>query len=233
MVASTGSTNADLVALAERGEPAGLVLVAEEQTHGRGRLDRTWTSPPRSGLTFSVLLRPGREPARLGWLPLLAGLAAAEAVRGPSGLDVRVKWPNDLLVGDRKMAGLLAERTGDAVVVGIGLNVTMAADERPVPGATSLLLEGSATLDRAELLRAILVRLSQRLTAWDDPAGDPALRADYLAACASIGRLVRAEMPGATTVQGRADDVDEHGRLIVSVDGIPVAVAAGDVLIVG
>lgn len=238
VVGSTASTNADLVALAGAGEPAGLVLVAEEQTSGRGRLDRTWTSPPRAGLTFSVLLRPVREPARLGWLPLLAGLSVAEAVSRTSGLDVRLKWPNDLLVGDRKLAGLLAERTGDAVVVGVGLNVTLTAAERPVPEATSLLLEGSATADRTEVLRAVLGRLGERLAAWDEhpSAGrdraDAALRSDYRAACASLGHEVRAELPGAPPVEGTAEDVDELGRLVLATAAGPVAVAAGDVIIV-
>ena len=149
-VATTGSTNADLVALAAAGEPAGLVLVADEQTAGRGRLGRGWTAPPGSGLTFSVLLRPHRAAAHLGWLPLLTGLAVVEAVRSVTGVPAELKWPNDVVVrgdgGEGKLAGILAERLGGpgagagAVVVGVGLNVSMSTDELPVHTATSLLV---------------------------------------------------------------------------------------------
>ena len=139
VVARTGSTNTDCAARARAGAPEGLVLAAEEQTAGRGRLGRTWLSPPRAALTFSVLLRPaGVPPARRGWLPLLAGVATATAVRHVSGLDARLKWPNDLLLGPRKLAGILAEQSGDAVIVGIGVNVSAARAELPVTGAAAL-----------------------------------------------------------------------------------------------
>ena len=139
VVARTGSTNTDCAARARAGAPEGLVLAAEEQTAGRGRLGRTWLSPPRAALTFSVLLRPaGVPPARRGWLPLLAGVATATAVRHVSGLDARLKWPNDLLLGPRKLAGILAEQSGDAVIVGIGVNVSAARAELPVTAAAAL-----------------------------------------------------------------------------------------------
>ena len=123
VVASTGSTNADLLA---RGGPEGQVLVAEEQTAGRGRSGRTWVSQPGASLTFSVLLRPASvPPSARGWLPLLTGVAVAAGVRSAAGVAARLKWPNDILVGDRKLAGILAEQSadGDAVVIGVGLNV--------------------------------------------------------------------------------------------------------------
>ena len=139
VVARTGSTNTDCAARARAGAPEGLVLAAEEQAAGRGRLGRTWLSPPRAALTFSVLLRPaGVPPAQRGWLPLLAGVATATAVRHVSGLDARLKWPNDLLIGPRKLAGILAEQSGDAVIVGIGVNVSAARAELPVTGAAAL-----------------------------------------------------------------------------------------------
>ena len=139
VVARTGSTNTDCAARARAGAPEGLVLAAEEQTAGRGRLGRTWLSPPRAALTFSVLLRPaGVPPARRGWLPLLAGVATATAVRHVSGLDARLKWPNDLVLGPRKLAGILAEQSGDAVIVGIGVNVSATRAELPVTGAAAL-----------------------------------------------------------------------------------------------
>src|SRR5215467_11674038 len=140
VVAATGSTNADLV---ERGGPEGQVLVAEEQTAGRGRMGRSWVSQPGASLTFSVLLRPASvPPGRRGWLPLLTGVSVAVAVRAVAAV---LKWPNDVLIGSRKLAGILAEQSGDVVVIGVGLNVSTPADALPVSSgglrATSLLAE--------------------------------------------------------------------------------------------
>ena len=162
VVGSVGSTNLEVASLARGGAPSGTVLVAESQTAGRGRLDRVWTSPDRSGLTFSVLLRPAVAAGAWGWFPLLAGVAVAEAVARLAEIDVRLKWPNDVLVGDRKLAGILAERVDDALVLGVGLNVLLSADQLPVPTATSLLLEESAVLDRAPVLLAVLREIGRR-----------------------------------------------------------------------
>ena len=133
VVGTTGSTNADLAVRAAQGAPEGTVLAAEEQLAGRGRMGRQWVSPARSAVMVSVLLRPAAiAPARRGWLPLLAGVAAATAVRQSAGVPAVLKWPNDVLVGERKLAGILAEQSGDAVVVGLGLNVS--ATEAGAPG---------------------------------------------------------------------------------------------------
>ena len=251
VVARTGSTNTDCAARARAGAPEGLVLAAEEQTAGRGRLGRTWLSPPRAALTFSVLLRPaGVPPARRGWLPLLAGVATATAVRHVSGLDARLKWPNDLLLGPRKLAGILAEQSGDAVIVGIGVNVSAARAELPVTGAaalpgtcccwapallgTSLLLEGSASLDRERLLREILAEIERWYRAWrgTEIPGDPqasGLRAAYLGLCSTVGRDVQAELSAGNIIRGTAAGIDADGRLIVRTPEGEVAVGAGDV----
>src|SRR5215471_20095312 len=135
-----GTTNADLLAEAQAGAGEGLVLVAEAQTEGRGRMGRRWISPPRRALTFSVLLRPPVPPALLGWVPLLAGVAVASALERTAGVDTRLKWPNDVLAGGAKLAGILAERWGSAVVVGTGINVLQQRGELPVPTATSLVM---------------------------------------------------------------------------------------------
>jgi BirA family biotin operon repressor/biotin-[acetyl-CoA-carboxylase] ligase len=140
VVEETGSTNADLLAEAQAGTREGLVLVAEAQTAGRGRMGRRWVSPPRCSLTFSVLLRPPVPAGLLGWVPLLAGVAVASALEHTAGVDTRLKWPNDVLVDGAKIAGILAERWGNAVVVGTGINVLQRRGELPVPTATSLLL---------------------------------------------------------------------------------------------
>lgn len=211
---SAASTNAVVADRARTGEAAGLCVVAEEQTAGRGRLDRTWVSPPRAGLTFSVLLRPVTD--QLGWVPLLGGLAVVRAVREQAGLEAVLKWPNDVLVADKKAAGLLAEAVGGAVVLGVGLNVTNRADELPHALATSLALEGARTTDRDTLLRAVLRGLS--FTDAD--------RAAYREVCSTLGRRVEVHLPGLRVVTGTAEDVDEQGRLVV--DGTPYS--AGDVV---
>ena len=214
VLAETDSTNAVVADRARAGEPAGLVVVAESQTAGRGRLDRSWVSPPRAGLTFSVLLRPA--PAVLAWQSLLGGVAVARAVREVAQVDAVLKWPNDVLVEGKKVCGLLAEApVSGAVVLGIGLNVTTREDELPHGGATSLQLVGAVTVDREPLLKAVLRHLAL-------PAGP----GDYRALCATIGRRVRLELPGGAAVEGVADAVDTGGRLVV--DG--VAYAAGDVV---
>jgi BirA family transcriptional regulator, biotin operon repressor / biotin---[acetyl-CoA-carboxylase] ligase len=240
VVPVTGSTNADLLARAAAGEPEGAVLVAEQQDAGRGRLGRAWVSPPRAALTFSVLLRPAAVPrALLGWLPLLAGVAVAAAVGDVAAVDAQLKWPNDVLVGPAKLAGILAEAAGDAVVIGIGLNVSTGPAELPPPGpgalpATSLRLEGSPNLDRERLLAGILAGLERRYRTWSRVSGDPersGLRAEYTGLCATLGRRVRVELPGGRLLDGLAAGVDPDGRLLVSVPPDPdLAVAAGDVV---
>lgn len=249
VVASTGSTNADLAELARAGEPAGAVLVADHQEAGRGRLGRTWSVPPRSALTLSVLLRPAAPPASWSWLSPVAGLAVTDALIRVCGLDATLKWPNDVLVpvpggvaqdyadGRAKVAGILAETTGSAVVIGIGLNVSQDADELPVRTATSLRLAGSATTDRDTVLRALLRALSRRVAEFEAAAADgrgpgrsgpgPA----YRERCSTIGRTVRVSLPGGQTRTGLADGVDDDGRLLLrGPDGSTRPLSAGDVV---
>ncbi|MFW6694739.1 biotin--[acetyl-CoA-carboxylase] ligase [Streptomyces sp. MAR4 CNX-425] len=242
VVEATGSTNADLAARAREGAAEGAVLVAEEQTAGRGRLDRPWSAPPRSGIFLSVLLRPETVPVgRWGWLPLLAGVAVATALPRAAGVDTALKWPNDVLVTvdgeERKAGGILVERvdaTADAVVLGIGVNVTLRADELPVPQAGSLALAGAKVTDRDPLLRALLRSLERWYTGWRGAAGDPAgarLQETYAAGCATLGRQVRAELPGGASVTGEAVAVDGDGRLVLATAaGLQEPVAAGDVV---
>jgi BirA family transcriptional regulator, biotin operon repressor / biotin---[acetyl-CoA-carboxylase] ligase len=250
VLASTGSTNAGLLARAAAGAPEGAVLAAEEQTAGRGRLGRSWVSPPRAALTFSLLVRPETvAPARRGWLPLLTGVSVASAVRAAAGVDARLKWPNDVLAGPAKLGGILAEATGDAIVIGIGLNVSTEPGELPPPGpipggtlpATSLRVLGVGSADRDRLLIEILAAFEHRYQAWRQAGGDPdrcGLRAEYTALCATIGRRVRVELPGDQLLSGLAVGVDPDGRLLVRVSDpedpegpdAEVRVAAGDVV---
>ncbi|MEU4732437.1 biotin--[acetyl-CoA-carboxylase] ligase [Streptomyces sp. NPDC023588] len=239
VVDATGSTNTDLAARAPQ-LPEGAVLVAEEQTAGRGRLDRSWVAPARSGLFFSVLLKPGAAvpQERWGWLTLLAGVATATGLSRAAGVDTSLKWPNDLLVTvdreERKAGGILAERVADGIVIGIGLNVSLTEDELPVPGAGSLALAKASVTDRDPLLRAVLRSLEQWYGNWRAAGGDPAasgLQETYAAGCATLGKHVRAELPGGRTLTGTAEAVDTDGRLVIrTAEGVHEAVGAGDVV---
>jgi BirA family transcriptional regulator, biotin operon repressor / biotin---[acetyl-CoA-carboxylase] ligase len=218
------STNTHL--LADARAPDRSVLVSEVQTAGRGRLDRTWVSPPRAGLTFSVLLRPTVPIATWGWLPLLTGVAVRDGIPG-----VLLKWPNDVLCDrdERKLAGILAQTSGDAVVLGVGLNVSTTPEELPTENATSLALCGASELDRTALLVAILTRLDTRLAQWVDVDGDaPAcgLHAAYTQACATIGREVEVTTTGGARVAGTAVGIEPDGRLRLDTGTL---VSAGDV----
>lgn len=254
VVEESGSTNADLVDAVRRapGEwPAPAALVAEHQTAGRGRAGRGWQTPPRAALTVSVLLRPRLEPARLGWLPLLAGLAVARAVDDAGVPGAAVKWPNDVLLPAtddaaglgpfRKVAGVLAEvvpaldgqgPAAAAVVVGVGLNVDQSAAELPVPTATSLALEG-ARADRDALLGTLvreLVGVVADLEAARGDADAAGLAARYAAASATLGTAVRAELAGGRdVVEGEAVRVAADGALVLATAGGERTVTAGDV----
>lgn len=225
------STNSLVTEQARAGAPAGTVVVAEWQTSGRGRLDRVWAVPDRAALTFSVLLRPDVKAERWPWLPLLAGLVVHEALSELIG-DVGLKWPNDVLVGERqrKICGILVERVetpqGAAAVLGIGINVHQDADELPTGTATSIRLEG-VDADRTALLNRLLGLVDEHLPLLADA---DALRAAYTERCVTIGREVRVDLPADRQLLGRAVGVDEHGRLVVEADGARHVVGAGDVI---
>jgi BirA family biotin operon repressor/biotin-[acetyl-CoA-carboxylase] ligase len=241
VVEEIGSTNAELVARAagpeDGGAPEGVVLVAEHQVTGRGRLDRTWTSPPRAGITVSLLLRPDVPAARKGWLPLLTGVALADAVAEVTGVLPSLKWPNDLLAADgRKLAGILAETvtssaTPMAVVVGVGLNVNTTTEELPDTGASLARVLGT-TVDRAPVLLAFLRAFERRYRRWTDVLGDPVssgLAQDYLAWSSTVGTEVAVSLPDGSTLEGTAQAVDWDGRLVVATAQGTVDLASGDV----
>jgi biotin-[acetyl-CoA-carboxylase] ligase BirA-like protein len=240
VVAETGSSNTDLVTAAAGGAPEGSVLAAEVQTAGRGRLGRTWMSPPGAALTFSVLVRPRAVPVTSrGWVPLLAGVALACALRDHA-VPATVKWPNDVLIADAKVAGILAEQAAGAIVVGLGINVSTQRDELPVPTATSLALASDGpTPGRHELLVSVLGWLEHWYRRWATPAapgtrpGDAqacGLRPEYLRLSATVGQPVEVSLPGGQVLAGLAQDVDEAGRLVVRGPSGPVTVSAGDVV---
>ncbi len=230
VVGESASTNADAAERFRDGEPEGLVVVAEHQTAGRGRLGREWVTPPRSSLTVSFLLVPQAPAERWPWLPLMAGVAAATAVRRVTGVDARLKWPNDVLADQHKLGGILLERVerdgAAAAVVGIGINCAQTADELPVPEATSLALVTGAPVDRSMLLAAVVEAVGTRYDQWR--AGDD-LRAAYLELCLTPGQEVRVAVPGGE-VTGRAVDVDAAGRLVVRTASGEEHLGAGDVV---
>lgn len=237
MLPEAASTNAVVAARARRGEAPGLVVVTDHQTAGRGRLDRSWVTPARSALTFSVLLDPDRvDTARWPWLPLLTGIAVAEAVRRVAEVECGLKWPNDVLVGERKLAGILVERVerpaGPVAVVGVGLNVSQTEAELPVPTATSLAMAGATTADRTVVLREVLRTLEALYLQWQADAGDPArgLHPSYLRRCSTLGRTVRVDLPTGEQVYGEATGVDPDGRLEVRTTGGLRTMGAGDVV---
>lgn len=244
VVPFTGSTNDDLVRAAAQHPgrwPDLSVLTTDDQRAGRGRLGRTWTTPPRAAIAVSVLLRPAVTPAAWAWLPLLTGLAVTEAVDRVAGVRCGVKWPNDVLVElpdgrEGKVCGVRSEVPpgGTAVVVGIGVNVSQTADELPVPTATSLALAGAATTDRDTVLRAVLRSFAGTYTTWTAAGGDVAssgLAARVRERCWTLGRPVSVELPGDEVLEGTAGDLDDDGRLVVTdAAGRRRRVAAGDVV---
>lgn len=227
---TTTSTNADVAALARAGEPEGIVVIAEQQTAGRGRLDRRWQAPARAGVLLSVLLRPPVDVAAWPLLPLLAGLAVVEGVQAVGQVTAGLKWPNDVLVDGYKLGGILVERVDAAVVVGIGVNVSTRLDELPVETATSLAILGGIT-DREILVKEILRSLDRRYAAWRDTGGEPdTVIPAYRERCETIDHHVEVQLPGGVLVRGLANGIDGDGRLLVRDDaGANHAFLVGDV----
>jgi BirA family transcriptional regulator, biotin operon repressor / biotin---[acetyl-CoA-carboxylase] ligase len=231
VVPQTGSTNRDLMETAAAGAKDGSVLIAEHQTAGRGRAGRSFESRPGLGVLLSALVAPGPSPSRAPLLSLAAGLAVCDAVEGAvPGLEVGLKWPNDVMAGFCKLSGILVEselRDGAIThaVIGIGVNVNHSADELP-PGATSLSLETGQPIDRTRVVVALLVALEERLSQVD-AGGD--LLYDYRARCLTLGEEVRVEQSEGF-VEGSALDVTESGALVVATRQGLETVAYGDVV---
>lgn len=235
VVAESASTNADLrqAAVDAADWPHLSVLLTGNQTAGRGRLGRSWVAPPGASLAISVLLRalPTSTEAR-GWIPLAAGVAMADAVAAQLGQSqVGVKWPNDVLVDGRKICGILAEVTGDAIIVGTGVNIAMTTGQLPVPTATSFAVLGvDADDDRlvAEYLHSL-----EELVAALAASGDAVASGLHSAAterCLTLGQDVEASLPDGSILRGRATRLERDGRLVVEAAGVEHPIAAGDVI---
>ena len=220
LLGQTGSTNDDVAAEAAAGAPEGLVMTAEFQTAGRGRLDRRWEAQPGDGLLVSVLLRPaGLPPERRGLVASAVALAAGEACSSVAGVQPDIKWPNDLMLGPAKLSGILAVESSGAVVVGMGLNV-----HGGPPGSAWLDQVAGRRIDRARLLEAWLRSLDRLSGDWDSVADR------YRRECATVGRPVSVELSAGQVVTGVASGVDGLGRLILRADdGSETPLAVGDV----
>jgi len=244
-----GSTNTELARRMST-EPADAwphlaVLATDNQTAGKGRLGRVWTAPAGACLAASVVVRPGRgrafSPEGYGWIPLIAGLAMTRALASlvPAGAGVGLKWPNDVLIADYKICGILTELQPDgSVIIGSGVNLTLTADELPTPTSTSLALAGAPVTDVDSVLAAYLAQLEPLLARLAETGGDAeaaGLLGEVIEGCSTLGRGVRVELPNGQTTLGTAISLDREGRLIVdaSVGDVGeaqlLAVAAGDV----
>ena len=218
------STNREAVQLAQADVEHGTVVVAESQTAGRGRLSRTWFSPPGINLYCSIILRTARPPERLtewlSWLPLVSALAAAEAIEQVSSIHVSVKWPNDLLISERKVGGILCEsgagsRSDPFQIIGIGINVNGGQDDWPADlrdSATSIRQERKILVDRNRLLAQLLLELEHCL---DELAvhGTSRLALAYHQRCSTIGIPVRATLAGGEVIVGLAEGIGQDGSL--------------------
>lgn len=234
VVEETPSTNALAARLARQGASHGLVIVAEHQTEGRGRLDRTWVSPPRAALTFSILVRPQTLPAQdWPWLPLTTGVGVVEGIVASGGPRCVLKWPNDVMYDGLKLAGLLAERVetplGPAAVLGVGLNVSTLRPELPVPTASSLRLAGWTGVDRTTLLLGLLDTLGDRLGLAGRGLPSDA-HAAYVSRCETLGQHVRVELPSGGVCEGVAVEIADDGGLIVDTADGRRTLNAGDVV---
>lgn len=230
----TGSTNRDLLAKAE-GLPEFFVLATDYQTAGKGRMERSWEARPGSSVMASVLLRPTFiESSGIGWLSLMAALAISQAIAG-LGQNSKIKWPNDVLIEDKKVSGILAEATGDlsCVVIGFGINVNQSAEDLPVETATSLLVETGATTNRDELLAVVIQNLKKSYLELNTAGGNAqvsGLREAILNISATVGQQVSVEFPDGKKAFGLAKDIDAAGRLVVETATETLTVSAADVL---
>lgn len=240
-LSSIDSTNRYVLDEARAGAPEGLVVVADHQTAGRGRLGRRWEAPPGSNLLVSVLLRPPLDPDRVQLAASVVALAAADAVREVSGLELGIKWPNDLLAADgRKVAGILAEADlapagrPPVVVVGLGLNVNWPASDADLPlelvgSATSLAQQTGRVTDRDQLLTSLLEHLEPRVGDLASSEGRDRQAAELRCRCVTLGRRVRVDLAEGA-IEGVASDITPDGHLVVDVGGTTRTVVAGDVV---
>ena len=226
VVELTGSTQNDLLQLVESNNALdGQVIATEFQSDGRGRLDRTFEAPARSALLFSFYIKPRNQRSEWGFIPLIAGLSLVRAITTiDTAMNVSLKWPNDLIINEKKCAGIIAQTTNEGIVIGIGLNVSMTPNELPVSTATSLAIEGSTITDRNLLLSHLLNTFAELFEAWEEGSE---LLEEYASVSSTIGKNVRIEIPGGEILQASVTGISTTGELVLD-DGRHVS--AGDVI---
>jgi BirA family biotin operon repressor/biotin-[acetyl-CoA-carboxylase] ligase len=222
-----GSTNDIAAALADHGAAEGVLVIADRQTAGRGRLGRAWVSPPGAGIYASVVLRP--DPYSASLLTLAAGVAVAEGIGAACGLAVHMKWPNDVHVDGRKLAGILAEGTAGQVVLGIGINVQAARYPPEISGrVTSIEIELGRSVDRGLVLAECLASLSAHYLDLQERKGSRVIDAWRQRAAPMLGRRVEWDAAGERQT-GQAQNIDDEGALIVKVGTGSVRITSGEV----
>ncbi len=226
VVELTGSTQNDLLQLVESNNALdGQVIATEFQSDGRGRLDRTFEAPTQSALLFSFYIKPRNQRSEWGFISLIAGLSLVRAITTiDTAMNVSLKWPNDLIINEKKCAGIIAQTTNEGVVIGIGLNVSMTPNELPVSTATSLAIEGSTITDRNLLLSHLLNTFAELFEAWEEGSE---LLDEYASASSTIGKKVRIELPGGENLEATVARISHTGELVLD-DGRHVS--AGDVI---
>ena len=226
VVELTGSTQNDLLQLVESNNALdGQVIATEFQSDGRGRLDRTFQAPAQSALLFSFYIKPRNQRSEWGFIPLIAGLSLVRAITTiDTAMNVSLKWPNDLIINEKKCAGIIAQTTNEGIVIGIGLNVSMTPNELPVSTATSLAIEGSTITDRDLLLSHLLNTFAELFEAWEEGSE---LLDEYASASSTIGKKVRIELPGGENLEATVARISHTGELVLD-DGRHVS--AGDVI---
>ena len=226
VVELTGSTQNDLLQLVEsKNALDGQVIATEFQSNGRGRLDRTFQAPAQSALLFSFYIKPRNQRSDWGFIPLIAGLSLVRAITTiDTVMNVSLKWPNDLIINEKKCAGIIAQTTNEGIVIGIGLNVSMTPNELPVSTATSLAIEGSTITDRNLLLSHLLNTFAELFEAWEEGSE---LLDEYASASSTIGKKVRIELPGGENLEATVARISHTGELVLD-DGRHVS--AGDVI---
>ena len=232
----TGSTNKDLLAKAQSEKLEEFFVIAtDHQLSGRGRLDRSWQASPGSSVMASILLRPSFQDSNaIGWIPLMTAVAVAQSLE-ELGVKSLVKWPNDVLIADKKVSGILAEASADLsqVVVGFGINVVQRQGELPVETATSLFTEIGSELSKDQILSRVIANLKELYQALASSKGNAelsGLRQLVLDHSATVGKQVRVLFPDLSEVQGLAVAIDLAGRLQVQTNDKTLTVSAGDVL---
>ena len=219
----TTSTQSDLAALVRSGKAKpGDVIAANFQSAGRGRLSRTFEAPKNSALLFSFYIQPKRKKEDWGWIALIAGISVAQAL---GKVKATVKWPNDILVNEKKISGLIAEIVGDGVVIGIGINVGMSLEELPVLTATSLAIEGVSDIDRNEILAKVLSQFESNFITWDE--GDDSVAQIYTSLSSTLGTKVQIHYPNDEIEKGLAVAISPRGELVLDSGR---RVQAGDVV---